>query len=73
MIKSPTTPAGTRAAIGFTHFATIVIFALVAVSGQLTLLAGVLWVAACAAVDQAAVWALWALGGKGAPGPNRGW
>jgi hypothetical protein len=62
-----------RTAIGTVHAAVVILFVLVFATGLLTVPAFFLWLALCAAGDQAVVWALWAGGGRKGLTPNRGW
>lgn len=62
-----------RTLIGLVHAVVVTLFVLVATTGLLSVPAFFIWLAICAAGDQAVVWALWAGGGRKGLTPNRGW
>jgi hypothetical protein len=62
-----------RTLIGAVHAVAVALFVLVLSTGLLTIPAFFLWLALCAAGDQAVVWALWSGGGRKGLTPNRGW
>lgn len=62
-----------RNVIGTVHAVAVLLWVLVVGTGVLTVPAFFLWLAICAAGDQAVVWALWFGGGHKGTTPNRGW
>lgn len=62
-----------RTAVAAVHVAVGGLCFLVVVTGRLTMVSFVLWLALCAAGDQAVVWPLWLAGGRRGPNPLRGW
>lgn len=62
-----------RTAVAVVHAAAVWLCFTVFMTGRLTAVSAVLWLALCAAGDQAVVWPLWLAGGRRGPNPLRGW
>jgi len=62
-----------RNTIAAVHAVAILVWVLVVGTGRLTVPGFLLWLALCAAGDQALVWALWLGSGRKGPSPNRRW